>query len=525
MLTSVKSLRGMVTSPHHLASQAGLSVLQDGGSAIEATVAVAATLAVVYPHMTGIGGDGFWLVAEPDGRTWSVDACGAAAMTADRSLYGALEAIPWRGPLAANTVAGTVSGWAAALDASHSEMPLARLLRDAIQLAEKGVVVTDGGAQIAATKGPELRDQPGAYADIFEPDRRPIRAGEVLRQRKLAETLILLSRDGLDSFYRGALARSISADLKTLGSPVGLADLSRHKAIKPNPLVVKILGAKLFNTRPPTQGLASLLILALFDKLAAAEPEGFEFVHGLVEATKQAFLCRDAHVGDPEYMELDPQALLDDTAALEAMVAKIDPARALPWPQPASAGDTCWFGAADTQGRVVSCIQSTYFEFGSGLVLPDTGIIWQNRGSSFRLRGAWNVIEPGRKPFHTLNPALARFDDGRVMAYGTMGGEGQPQTQAAIFARYARYGVELQDAINRPRWLLGKTWGEESVTLKIEDRFALDLYDDLRAAGHDVELVDPLTPMMGHAGALVRHPSGMLEGATDPRSDGQVAAW
>ena len=175
---------------------------------------------------------------------------------------------------------------------------------------------------------------------------------------------------------------------------------------------------------------------------------------------------------------------------------------------------------------MVSAIQSTYFEFGSGLVLPLTGITWQNRGSSFRLAAdGWNALRPGRKPFHTLNPALARFDDGRVMAYGTMGGEGQPQTQAALFSRYARFGVDLQQAISAPRWLLGRTWGENSTTLKLEDGFDDKLYTDLAAAGHDVERVGPLTAMMGHAGAIVRHGDGRLDGATDPRSDGQVAAW
>ena len=173
----------------------------------------------------------------------------------------------------------------------------------------------------------------------------------------------------------------------------------------------------------------------------------------------------------------------------------------------------------------MSCIQSTYFEFGSGLVLPDTGIVWQNRGSSFRLAAdGWNALKPGRRPFHTLNPALARFDDGRVMAYGTMGGEGQPQTQAAVFARYAR-GVDIQEAIAAPRWLLGRTWGEQSTTLKLEDGFAPALYTALAVAGHEVERVGGLTATMGHAGAVVRHADGRMEGATDPRSDGGVAAW
>ncbi|MFT4026178.1 MAG: gamma-glutamyltransferase family protein [Novosphingobium sp.] len=514
----------MATSPHFLASEAGWSVLREGGSAIEATVAIAACLAAVYPHMTGIGGDGFWLISEPDGRVWAVDACGRSPLALDPRIYRGRDAIPWRGPLAANTVAGTVSGWQCALESLAAPMPLERLLADAIAHAEAGVAVTRGGAEIAAAKSAELRDLPGAYAATFEPLGKPLREGDSLTQPVLAESLRMLARDGLGSFYRGPLAERIAADLAALGSPITGADLAAHAASCPPPLSARLRGATLFNTAPPTQGLASLLILALFDRLAAGEADGFDHVHGLVEATKQAFLVRDAHVGDPAFMTIDPQALLDDDAALSRMCAAIDSACALEWPRPSALGDTCWFGAADSRGQVVSCIQSTYFEFGSGLVLPRTGITWQNRGCSFRLAEAgWNALRPARKPFHTLNPALARFDDGRTMAYGTMGGEGQPQTQAAIFSRYARFGVPLQQAVSAPRWLLGRTWGEESTTLKLEDRFPPALYERLRAAGHDVELVAPMTAMMGHAGAIVRHPDGELEGANDPRSDGCAA--
>lgn len=318
----------------------------------------------------------------------------------------------------------------------------------------------------------------------------------------------------------------IAEDLAALGSPVSHLDLTSHAATRPQPLHTAIGAAHLFNSAPPTQGFASLLILALFDRLSAPEMDGFDHVHGLVEATKQAFLLRDRHVGDPAYHDFDWQGLLDDPAALAQLAGRIDPTRALPWPQPPQWGDTCWFGVADGEGRVVSAIQSTYHEFGSGLVLPQTGITWQNRGSSFRLAAdGWNALRPRRKPFHTLNPALACFGDGRIMAYGTMGGEGQPQTQAALFTRYARYGADLQEAINRPRWLLGRTWGDQSTTLKIEDGFDEAVYAALSAAGHDVERIGPLTATMGHAGAIVRHPDGMLEGATDPRSDGMVAAW
>ena len=526
MMRTVRGERGIVTAPHALAAEAGCAVLRDGGTAVEACVALAACLAVVYPHMTGIGGDGFWLIAEPDGAIHGVHGCGGAAARADLSLYAGMDAVPWRGPLAANTVAGTISAWAAALESDARTLPLDRLLRDAIDHAVAGVPVTQGHAAIAAAKSAELAPQPGAYRATFEPEGRPLTEGDILRQPALADTLRRLATDGLADFYTGSLAADIAADLAALGSPVSAADLAAHQATRPTPLHVATRHGMVFNSAPPTQGIASLLILALFDRLEATEADGFAHVHGLVEATKQAFLWRDRHCGDAALMEADPQALLDDDAALDAMAARIDPATALAWPQPPQWGDTCWFGAAYGRGQVVSCIQSTYFEFGSGLVLPNTGITWQNRGSSFRLaESGWNALRPGRKPFHTLNPALARFADGRVMAYGTMGGEGQPQTQAAIFGRYARFGIDLQDAISRPRWLLGRTWGEESTSLKIEDGFADTLYADLAMAGHQVERVEAPTAMMGHAGALVRHPDGRLEGATDPRSDGGVAAW
>ena len=525
-LTTVTSRNGMVTAPHYLAAEAGLDVLRDGGNAAEASVAVAAALAAVYPHMTGIGGDGFWLIAEPDGRVHAVHGVGGAAAKADLAYYAAFDAVPTRGPMAANTIAGAVSAWRSVLKTSGGTLPLARLLRDAIHHADAGVAVTAGGAAIAAAKSEELRGHPGSYAAIFEPKGRPLVEGEKLRQGMLAQTLRSLAERGLEDFYCGELSRMIAEDLAALGSPVSHLDLTAHGTTRPQPLHTDIAGARLYNSAPPTQGFASLMILALFDRLSAGEVDGFGHVHGLVEATKQAFLLRDRHVGDPAYHDFDWQGLLDDPAALAEIAGRIDPTLALPWPQPPQWGDTCWFAAADSEGRVVSAIQSTYHEFGSGVVLPQTGIVWQNRGSSFRLAsGGWNALKPGRKPFHTLNPALARFDDGRTMAYGTMGGEGQPQTQAALFSRYARYGVDLQQAISRPRWLLGRTWGEQSTTLKLEDGFDEGLYAALSLAGHDVERIGALTATMGHAGAIVRHADGRLEGATDPRSDGMVAAW
>lgn len=525
MLNTVRGIGGMVTAPHHAASQAGLDILRDGGSAVEAAIATAATLAVVYPQMNSIGGDGFWLIAAPGEDPVAIAACGRAGAEATPELYRrhGLAAIPARGPLAANTVAGTVSGWAAArrIDAraGRTALPLARLLRDPIRHARDGIAPARSTLAMIAAKAGELRDMPGFAAAFLHAS-----ADAAFRQPALAGTLEALAADGLDGFYRGALAARIARDLAAAGAPVSAADLAAHEASVETPLTVSAPGARLFNTRPPTQGMASLMILALFARLGVREAEGFAHVHGLVEATKRAFLFRDRHVHEPDRMDVDPQAVLDDAAWLDAQARGIDPARARAWPQVGAPGDTVWLGAIDARGQAVSMIQSTYWEFGAGVVLPETGIVWQNRGASFRLAGDWNVLRPGARPFHTLNPAMARFADGRTMVYGTMGGEGQPQTQAAVFSRYAMFGRELQQAVSAPRWLLGRTWGEDSTSLKLEARFSPELVSQLREAGHAVELVGEFSQAMGHAGALVRHASGVIEGAADPRSDGAVAA-
>jgi gamma-glutamyltranspeptidase/glutathione hydrolase len=214
-----------------------------------------------------------------------------------------------------------------------------------------------------------------------------------------------------------------------------------------------------------------------------------------------------------------------DARFLDAEDLKIDRRKAAAWPAPYGEGDTIWMGAADASGLIVSYIQSLYWEFGSGVVLPRTGVLLQNRGASFSLEdGALNPLEPGRLPFHTLNPALAVLDDGRVMAYGTMGGDGQPQTQAALFTRHVSFRQPLERAIDAPRWLLGRTWGSAHTNLRLESRFDGHLVDRLLAAGHDVEVLpEAYSDLMGHAGAVVLHPDGTIEGAHDPRADGGAA--
>ena len=519
----------MVVAPHHLAAQSGLAVLREGGNAIEAMVAAAATIAVVYPHMNAIGGDGFWIVHAPGAEPIAIDACGAAAGRATPEWYRSrgFDAIPTRGPLAANTMAGTISGWESALAIARRRggaLPIDRLLADAIHYAERGVPVTTSQHANTGAKRAELEAVPG-FARQFLPGGAPPAAGDGFVNERLGRTLRRLAHEGLDSFYRGPLARAVAADLARAGSPISAADLERHRAEVRSPLSLSLRPGTAYNFPPPTQGLASLMILGIFERLGIDEADGFAHLHGLVEASKQAFMVRDREITDPAYMRNRPERFLAPEA-LDAAAAAIDPAQALPWPQPPSGGDTVWMGAVDGEGRAVSFIQSVYWEFGSGVVLEETGIQWQNRGSSFSLDdGALNRLAPGRKPFHTLNPALFLFDDGRVMPYGTMGGEGQPQTQAAVLTRYAYFGQSLQDAISAPRWLLGRTWGEDSTTLKIESRFGSQVEEALRTAGHDVETVGAFDEMMGHAGALAHLPDGVIEGAADPRSDGGVAGY
>lgn len=520
----------MVTAPHHLAAQAGLDVLREGGTAIEAAVAALATIAVAYPHMNGIGGDNFWLIREPGSAPLAIDASGRAAQAASVRRYreAGWSEMPARGPWAASTVAGAVSGWQLALEIGRrrgAKLPLARLLRDAVHYAANGVPVCRGMTELLRAKHAELAAQPGFAAVFLDAAGAPLAPGSVLRQPALAAVLEALGRNGLHDFYAGEVAAAIAEDLRAVGSPLSADDLAAHRAVRCEPLSANVRGARLFNVGPPTQGVASLMILALFDRLGVAEADGFEHVHGLVECTKRAFELRDAEVGDPAYMRTDVRDALTDER-LDALAAGIDMTRAAPWPTVSNPGDTVWLGCVDRDGCAVSVIQSVYFEFGSGVVLPSTGIVWQNRGSSFRLaETGWNALRPGRKPFHTLNPAMAEFADGRIMCYGTMGGDGQPQTQAAVFSRYAMFGREPQQAVTAPRWLLGRTWGAASTTLKLEDRFAPDVVRRLEAAGHEVEIVAPFTSIMGHAGAIVQHADGLLEGASDPRSDGAVAAF
>src|SRR5262249_4724672 len=347
---------------------------------------------------------------------------------------------PPRGALAALTVPAAVAGWMLALEvasANGGRLRLGDLLAPAIAHANEGILVMRSQARFTGEKLAEFKDVPG-FAQTFLVGGKPPDAGATLKQPALAATLDHLAHAGLDDFYRGDVCREIASDLDRVGSPVTRADLERCRATLAEPLSVALDAGRAFNTPPPTQGLAALIILALFQRLRVPPGEGCDHIDGLVEATKRVFAVRDQAITDPDDLPHPIDRYLD-AKFLDAEALAIDRRKAAPWPAPAGQGGTVWMGAADASGLVVSYLQALYWEFGSGVVLPRTGVLMQNRGASFSLEGgALNALEPGRLPPHTLNPAITVLADGRVIAYGAMGGDGQPQTQAAIFTRHVR---------------------------------------------------------------------------------------
>lgn len=523
MSTQAKSIA--FTAPHYAASQVGHNILQQGGTAIEAMVAAAASISVVYPHMNSIGGDGFWLISEPGKKPIAIDASGTAAAKADLDFYQGQETIESRGGRASLNMAGAVAGWKKALDISQSWQPpieLEQLLSPAIGQAEWGIEVTQSLQDASKKTFDELSKL--EHFEQFLIKGKSLKKGKILKLPKIAETLKLLAKNGLDDFYHGQVAKMLTEDLVAAGSPIRLEDFSAYQAQQVTPLSLGTTKGTLYNLPAPTQGIASLIILGLFDKVQHLATSEADFVHLLIECTKQAFIVRNNVLTDPSRLAQPLEHHLTDQW-LTKTAENIDLKQALPWPHQAKPGDTVWMGACDQQGRMVSYIQSIYWEFGSGVVSPQTGIVWNNRGSSFTLEpGSLQQLQPGLKPFHTLNPAFAELNDGSRLSYGTMGGEGQPQTQAAVFSRYIYQGKPLSEAIEQGRWLLGRTWGDNSHNLKIEEDVCSKTIDELIQRKHEVVTTPACNELMGHAGAIVLRADQSVAAATDPRSDGKAFA-
>ena len=372
-----------MTAPHAEAAKAGQKILENGGSAIEAMVAAAATISVVYPHMTGLGGDGFWLIHQPGKAPVAIDASGYSAKNLD--CYQNLESLPARGGKACITIAGAVSGWQKALEWNEQNLStsytLNELFEPAIMVAEQGFSVSESLAKCTQEKYLELQRIHG-FAETFLVNQKPLSAGNTFKQPKMANLLRLLTKNGLDDFYRGEVAKNISAALISVGSSLCFNDLNDFEAQFVSPLQVKLKGKTLFNLGAPTQGLASLLILAQFDELYDPNMNEIECTHLIVEATKNAFVIRDKFITDAQKLKQPLESFLT-SESIKKLCGTIDMDKAQPWPQQALLGDTVWMGARDQNGVMVSYIQSLYWEFGSGVVIPEYGLVWNNRGISF----------------------------------------------------------------------------------------------------------------------------------------------
>ena len=529
---SASSEGGAVSAPHALAAEAGAIILRSGGNAIEAGIAVASTLSVVYPHMNGLGGDAFWLISDGDAHTVrGLAAAGPAGRYYSAALFRdrGLREIPFRGGLSAMTVPGAVAGWGAAFGFSRDQWQghksWSGLLESAYCHAATGFPLSPNQSHTLARLGDTLCHQPG-FAAQYTPTGKHLLPGQLFTQRALAQTLGIIAENGAEAFYRGRLAWQMAKGLKAAGSLLTEADLHSFSPRWVEPLRTTFGAGEAINMPPPTQGVASLMILALLHRvgLHSTDHLGAELIHNTVEITKLAFKYRDRMVADPDFSDLDIAALLTPDF-LDHCAKGIHRHSAMrPPPIGLAKGDTVWFGVVDGHGRMVSVIQSLYHEFGTGVVAGNTGVLWNNRGCAFSLEpGHINMLEPGKRPFHTLNPALYA-EEGRVqLAYGSMGGDGQPQTQAALMMRAKHYGLSLAECVSSPRWLYGRTWGEASAGLRLEQRYSRTIFEDLQRLGHQVSWVPGYSDFMGHAGIVAGDPEGGFAGAADPRSDGGVA--
>ena len=521
---------GLVTCPHALASEAGVDVLRAGGSAVDAAIAASAALSVLYPHMTGLGGDAFWLVHDPAlGGVRHLDGGGRAVAGASLAWFAerGLAEVPFRGIVPATlTTPGAVASWAAAHRA-HGRVPLARCLESAIGYARDGFPVTERLAGWIARTEADLRAHEATRALLLPEGRLP-RAGSRLVNRDLARTLQAVADRGGAGFYDGEVADELVRFSQAQGGFFTPADLAAQDARWGTPLVGRYRDLTLYETPPPTQGFTVLQMLNLVEPFELHRKDflGPDHVHLLVQAKQLAYHDRDRYLADPRFADVPVERLISRAHA-DARRALLDPARVLPWDRVPSygslAGDTVFIAAVDARGQAVALIQSLYGAFGSAVVAGRTGVLLQNRSAYFSLDPAHpNRLEPGKTPLHTLIASIGLRDERLWSVLGCMGADGQPQIHLQAYVNLLDFGCDIQQALEAPRWLSGRfALGEARDTLHIEGRFAPATLDELARRGHTLDRWGPWNELAGHAHGIVIDPGSDLRlGGSDPRSDG-----
>ncbi len=527
--------RNIVSTSHPLAAQAGLRMLWKGGNAVDAALAAAAVLTVVEPVSCGLGGDAFALVWDGVKLT-GLNASGVApagwSIDYFRQRHGeagnGLARQPTRG-WDTVTVPGVIAGWEA-LSAKFGSLPFADLLEPAIELAERGHAVAAIVAHKWAAAVPELAGQPG-FAETFMPRGRAPDVSELVRLPGHAKTLRTLAAEGARAFYEGEIAETIAAFFREGGGALTAADLRAYRPEWVEPIGRDYLGYTVHEIPPNGQGIAALIALGIAERfdLASLPLDSADAQHVQIEAMKLAFADLYRYVADPRAMTVTPAQMLDD-AYLDARAKLIDMKRATHFrfgmPR---AGGTVYLSAADERGMMVSFIQSNYMGFGSGLVVPGTGIALQNRGVGFSMDPASpNVVAGGKRPFHTIIPAfVTREADGvreAVMSFGVMGGDMQPQGHLQTIVRMLGYGQQPQAACDAPRWKVSRTF-----TLDVEATFEPAVAAELAARGHTIQSVDDPYMDFGSGQFIWRldcdEPERGYVAASDSRRDGLAAGY
>jgi gamma-glutamyltranspeptidase/glutathione hydrolase len=528
----VMARNGVVATSQPLAAQAGLRILLQGGNAIDAAVATAATLNVIEPMMTGVGGDMFTIVhLAQTGELLGLNGSGRAPAGATVDAFAArgIRAVPGDGILSV-TVPGAVDGWDQLLRRAGT-MTFAQVLEPAIEYAEDGFPVSEIIAGQWADSGAKLLGDPDS-ARTWLVDGRSPRPGAVFTNPGLARSLRLLARDGRDAFYQGEIAHAIVAKSRALGGLLTLEDLAAHTSTWVEPIHTSYRGYEVYELPPNTQGVAALEMLNILEgyDLARHGPESGAFWHLLVEAKKLAFADLDANLADPAFAAVPVDEMLSkDYAARQR--ARIDERRAadgvasgiattaLRLPRP-EAGETVYFTAADRWGNMVSFINSLFALFGSGLTVGDTGILLQNRGALFSLHPAHpNHVAPGKRPYHTIIPAFVARDGQPWLAFGLMGGDMQPQGHAQVLVHLIDLGMNVQAAGDAPRF----HHFQAANALAVEPGLGPTVLQDLARRGH--RLVRAPGAFGGYQ-AIMRDPaSGAYLAASDLRKDGLAVGY
>ncbi len=510
--------RNMVATSQPLATQAGIVALRSGGNAVDAAIAAAITLTVVEPTGNGIGSDAFCILWDGS-RLHGLNASGRSPAAMSAADFAGMEQIPARG-WGAVTVPGAVSAWVA-LSGRFGKLPFEQLFEAGIHYADSGFMVAPMTARLWA-RAPE--DYAG-FDDfrVFLPHGKSPAVGDLFRHPQQARTLEKIAATNGEAFYRGELAQKIVATAKRDGARLTLADLDSHCCDWVEPISGGYHGYDLHEIPPNGQGLGALIMLGILEQtdFSSYEMDSPDAVHCQIEAMKLAFADTFRYVSDPASMELPVQALLDpeylaSRAALIDMELATDPGYGVP-----KQSGTVYLSTADESGMMVSYIQSNYDEFGSGIVIPDTGISLQNRGRAFSLQpGHPNLAVGGKRPFHTIIPAFLTRDGEPVMSFGVMGGHMQCQGHAQMVIRVCDYGMNPQAANDAPRWQV-----TEQKQVKLESGFDPRVRSELADRGHDiVEFEHDQKFNMGGAQLILRTDHGYI-GGSDPRKDGVAAGF